>query len=496
MREKIFIFLGLIFLITLLIGLNAANYVQREKIPDTEIAPNRSTYNAGATGTRALYELLAETGSPVVRWPEPPAALLSAGETATPQTFVVIGPLRREFTQTETEHLLEWVSRGGKLVVIDRRPPSGLLAATGGSWGVSLTASDTTPELETDPADPNQMTAGEFAANPAQPTVYTRAVNAVRHSRFASSVSIIRRAALEENETAEPAPTTDPPSPISGSGPAGAPADADTESADIPAESPPPPAVGGEEESPINLPEGEIQTGSRLAAPVIHLANDKKNILAELPYGAGRIIFLTDPYITANGGISQADNVQLALNLLRADGSGGGGGAAGVIAFDEYHQGFGSGANRIFDYFAGTPVAALFLQVIALILLLLVAQSRRFARPLPAPEPDRLAKLEYVSAMAQLQQRTRAYDLAIENVYRDFRRRVSRLVGVDNHTTGREKLARLIAERSSQSAAEIEDLMFKCEDIIHGEPTGKREVVRLIGRLRRLENELGLERKR
>ena len=50
--------------------------------------------------------------------------------------------------------------------------------------------------------------------------------------------------------------------------------------------------------------------------------------------------------------------------------------------------------------------------------------------------------------MAELQQRTQAYDLAIENIYSDFRRRVSSLVGLDNTTTTRHELARRIAERT------------------------------------------------
>jgi hypothetical protein len=58
-----------------------------------------------------------------------------------------------------------------------------------------------------------------------------------------------------------------------------------------------------------------------------------------------------------------------------------------------------------------------------LIGLIFFSQSRRFARPLPPDEPNRLSKLEYVAAMAQLQQTTKGYDLAIENIYTDFRRR-------------------------------------------------------------------------
>lgn len=506
MKEKFLIFLALIFLITLLIGLNAASYVQKEKVPDMEFMPNRSSYNVGATGTRAFYDLLAETGRNVTRWQEPPSALLNYGERS-PSTFVVIGTIRREFDETEIEHLKQWVSQGGRLVIIDREPLEDLIKSTY-NWSISVSKPDNIPGLDTDPADQKQMTVGEVAAKPTQPTVYTKTVNAVQPSSFATSIIFERSAdknydepsnepqgdpqiqsneqqVIEQSNTSEEFYSEDepPPPPVSSEGSrsgAGASESENTETNST--------TITRREgvitkSASENIEENQVQI-----APVIHLANDKKNILVDFPYGSGQIVLLSDPYIVSNGGINLVDNAQLAINIVAADG--------GIIAFDEYHQGFGSGNNRLLTYFEGTPVIAFLLQFFALIALIFFTQSRRFARPLPADEPNRLSKLEYVSAMAQLQERTKAFDLAIENVYKDFRRRVSRLVGVDNHSTRREDLAALIAERSKLSAKEIEDLMFKCEDIIHGEPTNKKEVVDLTSRLRRLENELGLQRRK
>ena len=209
-------------------------------------------------------------------------------------------------------------------------------------------------------------------------------------------------------------------------------------------------------------------------------------ILADISYGAGKIVYLSDPYIVSNAGIGLVDNAQLAVNIV--------GTSEGSIAFDEYHQGYGSNSNRFFQYFAGTPVIAIFVQCIILVGFLFLSQSRRFARAVPEPEPSRLSKLEYVSAMAELQARTRAFDLAIENIYTDFRRRAARLLGVDNYTTTRKEMARLIAERAKLDPNDIEDVMFQCEDIMHGEPTDKKEILTLIGRLRAIEEKLGMKR--
>ncbi len=472
MKQKLFIILALVFLVTILIGLNAATYVQKEKIPDNELNPNRSTYNSGATGTRAVYEFLSESGYPVTRWRDPVSKLKNPLESKV-DTFVVIGKVRREFTNDEITQLLNWVSSGGRLVIIDRDPPAEIIATTA-NWSVDVTGGEKSMseiEKETllysvDPSNQIQMTSDTQAGKPLQPTVFSIDINGIQSSKFASSIVFKRHKS--------------------------------NDSGDVNGANPPEIASRRSDRQvrPVNQPMARptaragnesIGIDAKDTAPVSHFANDKKTFLVDFPFEDGRIIFLSDPYIFSNGGIRLADNIQLAANLAGAK--------PGVIAFDEFHQGYSNNENRFFEYFSGTPVVAIFFQLLVIIGLVLYSQSRRFARALPASNPDRLSKLEYVSAMAQLQQRTRAYDLAIENIYSDFRRRVSRYVGVDNHTTARQELAQRIAERSSYDAAELEDLMFKCADITHGEPTGKKQFLDIVRRLRKVEESLGLLRR-
>ena len=124
----------------------------------------------------------------------------------------------------------------------------------------------------------------------------------------------------------------------------------------------------------------------------------------------------------------------------------------------------------------------------------MLSRSRRFGRAVPEAEPDRRTKLEYVGAMAELQQRTRAYDLALENIFADFKRRVSNLFGLDVRLADRRQLAKLIAERIKGDPVEIESVLTKVQDIIHGEATNKKETVALVTRLREIENQLGMDR--
>ena len=508
MRQKLFIILGLAVLIIVLVGLNAISYTQKEKDLDSEAYPNRSTYNLGATGTRAFFDLLTETGRKPVRWREAPAELL-VNDKNKPATFVIVGQTRREISDEEAVQILRWVSEGGKLVIIDREPPENLVKTTA-DWHVYFNTAFRRPAYTTDASDQSEMTTGIKAARPLQPTVFTKSLNGVQTSVFATSVNFDHLTGAEiKNKSgrhaAKPAPfptfskatpkhepppksfATPTPTPVPdeededydiGSGPGGRPVVMIKQTA---APKTTPPDADG-------AADGKYETNAS-NAPVVHLNADGRNLLVDVPYGAGQIVFLSDPYIIANGGVNLVDNAQLAINVVAS--------REGIIAFDEYHQGYGANNNRLLQFFAGTPVIPILLQIALLIGLVFFSQSRRFARAVPEPEPNRLSKLEYVSAMAELQQRTKGYDLAIENIYTDFRRRVSRLVGVDALKTRKRDLALLIVERLPQeNAAELEELMQRCEDVMHGDATNKKEVLRLTTRLREIEEKLGLQRRK
>lgn len=448
MKPRLLMFFFLILLIVVLVSLNAATYVQREKTPDSEVQPNRSTYNSGATGTQAFYTLLNETGRNVTRWQEPPSALLTS--KSPPSVFVVIGSVRREFTDQEIDSLLRWTSNGGRLVIIDREPPSKITKTTS-SWTLDLSIKPEVDLFTVDPSDQKQMIGEAVAIRPVQPTLYTQGVNAVQPSKFAASINFSN---IADDKTA------------SGFGygsVTAAQSDYDGQ-ASLTYDVPPPSGLG----------------------PIIHFGSTGQNLVVETPHGDGKIIFLSDPFIVSNSGIVLIDNAQLGLNLVAAGSS--------VVAFDEYHQGYGNDSNRLLQFFAGTPVVAIFLHTALLIGLVLYSQSRRFGRAVPEPEADRLSKLEYVGAMAELQSRARAFDLAIENIYAEFRRRAARLFGVDIRDATCDKLAPLIAERTGLDSREIYETLYKSEDIIRGEPTNKREIVRLTGKLRNIEQKLGVSR--
>src|SRR5262249_33079217 len=144
-------------------------------------------------------------------------------------------------------------------------------------------------------------------------------------------------------------------------------------------------------------------------APVTTFRNERGALLVDYAHGLGRIVLLSDPFIVANNGINRADNLQLAINVIMGDG--------GMVAFDEFHQGHAYTHNALIQYFEGTPVLAICGQLALIGLAIVWSRGTRFARALPLPYVDRRSSLEFVASMAELQQRARAYDLALENIY-------------------------------------------------------------------------------
>ncbi|HXI75329.1 MAG TPA: hypothetical protein VNG94_07055, partial [Pyrinomonadaceae bacterium] len=124
-------------------------------------------------------------------------------------------------------------------------------------------------------------------------------------------------------------------------------------------------------------------------------------------------------------------------------------------------------------------------------LMVIWSRGRRFARPLPLPQVDRRSSLEFVASMAELQQRARAHDLALENIYGRVRRVLVRYAGL-NHHSPRTEIAARVALRSGLNQQKLETLMRTCEEAINGVPTNAKESLRLVRQLRQIESALGL----
>lgn len=436
MRQKLGFIITVVIVVVILMVMNSLTFVTQEEKGDSELLPDRSTYHRGSTGTKALYDLLSEGGYSVMRWRETSDKLLSQDRV---RTFVIVGNTKQTIDEDEARTILQWVKRGGRLVIVDRRPEVALIPRSG-DWDIT-TQLLTFPAADVDPADATAMTQNVKPVAPSQVTDITRDIQQVLPSRFAATV----RFAFEREEQKDNSPAASP--------------------------------------APETETEEPYASAPRSPAPVVHFQTEQGPLVVDYTHGNGRIIVLTDPYMVSNGGISLANNLQLAINMLAS--------AGGLIAFDEFHQGHAATRNAIAAYFAGTPILPLTGQLAFLLLLVVWTRGRRFGRPVPLPQVDRRSTLEFVASMAEVQQRARAYDLAIENIYSRLRRVLARYAGLD-YNSPRKEIATRVALRTDVDVRGLEVLMKQCEEAINGEPISERQAVHLVTRLRELENKLGL----
>ncbi|MFV0387720.1 MAG: DUF4350 domain-containing protein [Pyrinomonadaceae bacterium] len=537
MKERFFVITGVLVLALILIGLNAATYVQRNQELDNEIFPNRSTFNYGATGTHAFYDLLQHTGFKVVRFQDP-LEEIGSYDPEKFGTIVLMGSPKIPRTAAAYKALLNWVRFGGRVILIDREPDFQLLQpgnckrfkvedslATENTFDqanvefreVENTNENSSAEenntntsskellevVSADPSDSVSMIGNSPAGTPIQPSVYTAGVFSVQPSKFASSAIITefnpncdayyrgfsedhpleKESGFNNNSNAkfDYGYNDNTNAEIDNSNFESVP---EGDSANVLTEE-----EIEDQEVETNVAETEEYTESEISYfPMVQISDGKKNLLITTNLGYGEIVWLTDPYIVANGGITLLDNSRLAYNLA--------GDQLFPIAFDEYSSGYGKNENLALEYFKGTPLIPIVLQLLFFVVLIFYSQSKRFGRPLPLAEPNRLSKLEYVSAMAQLQERARAYDIATENIYKEFKRRSSNIIGVDPNSISNDEFAGLLAERLNWKKAKVSEVIEGCEDIIYGSTAKSSDVVRLTAQLREMEKLLGINRRK
>lgn len=217
-----------------------------------------------------------------------------------------------------------------------------------------------------------------------------------------------------------------------------------------------------------------------------HIGDDQAAVLADAQVGKGRVVLLTDQFVVANNGISQADNVILTLNLIE-------GRPPGPIAFDEYHHGYGaaSASAGLMSYFRGTPVPWMMAQAGLLAALVVYSYGRRFGRPIPLRQERRTTNLEFVSSMANITRLAQASDLALENIYSEFRRHLCRFSGMPSRIQN-VRLAAAAARRSGLDERELAGLLSRCEGIASGAHVSESELLKLVTRIREIESKTGL----
>ncbi len=193
------------------------------------------------------------------------------------------------------------------------------------------------------------------------------------------------------------------------------------------------------------------------ARPLVPLLRDAKGTTAAFSrWGKGGVVVLHSAWPISNDGIGKDDNLILALNAVnyRQDYEG------ITVTFDEYHNGYGRAPG--ITSLIGGPAKIGLMQLFMAFILLVLAVSRRFGRPVYLSEGAR-QRSEYLSSMSSLLRKAHAVKVVNTELERKFLQDVAGSLGLPVNAD-REAILEVCTRRRPDKASELRQLIFVSDD--------------------------------
>jgi hypothetical protein len=92
--------------------------------------------------------------------------------------------------------------------------------------------------------------------------------------------------------------------------------------------------------------------------------------------------------------------------------------------------------------------------------------------------------------MANISRLAQASDLAMENIYLEFRKRLCKFAGTPAKIENA-RLAAAASRRTGLDERELAGLLLRCDTITRGEAVSEHDLLKLVTRIRQIEAQLG-----
>ena len=188
--------------------------------------------------------------------------------------------------------------------------------------------------------------------------------------------------------------------------------------------------------------------------------------------GAGRIVFVSDPYAFSNETLRTTDNaVWIAARTSEW---------ADSILIDEYHHGFGQRRDMLplIGAFLVSPWGFVCMQLALAGAIFMLGTRRRFGRPIEELPVERTSPIEAVEALGGLFETARARVLSVRTIHQYLNVQLTALFGyaIDlSNPSVRER----IASRSSLRREELDSYAAAVKQAIDGEVLSDVELIRI-----------------
>jgi hypothetical protein len=188
--------------------------------------------------------------------------------------------------------------------------------------------------------------------------------------------------------------------------------------------------------------------------------------------GAGRIVFVSDPYAFSNETLRTTDNaVWIAARTSEW---------ADSILIDEYHHGFGQRRDMLplIGAFLVSPWGFVCMQLALAGTIFMLGTRRRFGRPIEELPVERTSPIEAVEALGGLFETARARVLSVRTIHQYLNVQLSAFFGyaIDlSNPSVRER----IASRSSLRREQLDSYAAAVKQAIDGEVLSDAELIRI-----------------
>lgn len=187
-------------------------------------------------------------------------------------------------------------------------------------------------------------------------------------------------------------------------------------------------------------------------------------VVWENNYGKGKVILATTPYLAANAYQDEA-NFQYLSDLVTK--------SKQKIYIDEYIHGYKDpdvkqkeGEGDLLSYLAKTPLLPALIQLSVLLLVIIVAQNRRFGQSVTLETPVIDNSQAYIQALAGVLQKANSTDFVLEMVGKQEQLQLQQALGLGQIPVEHRVLLQVWSEKTGTSTADL-DAVLKLQEEKH-----------------------------
>jgi hypothetical protein len=181
-------------------------------------------------------------------------------------------------------------------------------------------------------------------------------------------------------------------------------------------------------------------------------------IVWEEKRGKGKVIYVITPYLGANAYQDEVGNYKLLAELVSEDSK--------SIWVNEYIHGYKdkeviaqeNNQNWV-SYLMKTPLFPGFLQLIIILLILILANLRRFGQPAKLTTPSVNNSQAYIQALASVLEKAETREFVLDTIGKEEQLQLQKALGLGQIPVAKETLVNAWVEQTGRKATELEQVL-------------------------------------